>query len=128
MKTYSERSGRQPDFLVQYQFLTIEQGGRKGPPHQRTRWDFMYEGDAPSIEGVSTIWLEAISESGEPLPEGEIPASGKAHMFIVNHDRRGFHKARIAPGVRGFFMEGAKRVATCQVLELMALSDHAASP
>ena len=73
------------------------------------------------------IWPEAVSDSGEPLPEGEIPASGKAHMFIVSDDRRGFHKARIAPGVCGFFMEGAKRVATCQVLELMALSDHAVS-
>lgn len=84
----------------------------------------MYEGDEPSTDGISMIWPEAVSDSGQPLPEGEIPATGLAYMFIVNADRRALHKARIAKGVCGFFMEGVKRVAACQVIEVLDLANQ----
>jgi len=82
----------------------------------------MYEEDEPAAEGVFMIWPEVVSESGAPLPVGEVPKMGKAAMFIVNSDMRPLHEARVAVGVRGYFMEGAKRVAEVEVCELLALN------
>jgi len=123
MKTYSELTGRRPDFEVCYRFLSRLEGGRKMSPHQHTRWDFLYEGDDPKTNGISMIWPEFISPSGAILPEGEIPIDGKALMFIVTAEGRPFHKQRITIGTRGFFVEGPRKVAECQVVAILGLSD-----
>jgi hypothetical protein len=52
MTSYSERRGQEPDFEVVYRFLSAEEGGRKTPPHQHSRWDFLYEGDNPYEDGM----------------------------------------------------------------------------
>lgn len=117
MNAYGEQAGWRPDFLVRYRFLTIDEGGRAGPPHQRIRWDFLFDGDAS--EDLAMIWPEAIDDAGVALPDGEIASAGRAAMFIVNPERRHLHRARLAPGVRGFFMEGPKRVAECEVIEIL---------
>jgi hypothetical protein len=57
------------------------------------------------------------------LPEGEIPVAGEALMFIVNADRWPYHRTRIAPGVKGFFVEGSHRVAECEVTAVLALAN-----
>lgn len=82
----------------------------------------MYEGDDPLQDGISMVWPEFIGPSGTVLPEGEVPMEGCAQMFVVNPDRRPFHAARVAIGVRGFFMEGARRVAECQVTRVLGLA------
>ena len=122
MQSYSERSGRKPAFEVRYRFLSQAEGGREAPPRQHIRWDFLYEGDDPLVEGISMVWPEFIGPSGSVLPEGEVPVTGRAFMFIVNVDRWSFHQERIAPGVRGFFVEGSKKVAECEVTSVNALA------
>ena len=122
MQTYSERSAREPSFEVSYRFLSEAEGGRKSAPHQYTRWDFAYEADGPLVHQAFMIWPEFIAPSGKVLPEGEIPLSGRALMFILDDELWPFHRERISIGVRGFFVEGAKKVAECTVTEVLGLS------
>ena len=62
-----------------------------------------------------------LSPDGGALPEGEVPMSGVADMFLVNPDRASYHRQRIAVGTKGYFMEGPKRVAECEVVALRSL-------
>jgi hypothetical protein len=124
--SYSERTGWAPAFEVRYRYLNEEEGGRKSPPRQHVRWDFLYEGDDPFKDGISMVWPEFVSEEGLVLPEGEVPTSGRARMFNVNPERHAFHRARVSIGVRGFFMEGSRRVAHCEVTSVLGLAASAA--
>ena len=116
-----------PAFEVTYRFYSSEEGGRKSAPRQHVRWDFLYEGDDPVTDGISMVWPEFISESGAVLPEGEVPVAGQAHMFIVNPERVEFHRARIRKGVRGFFVEGPRKVAECEVIAVLGLAAKSAA-
>jgi hypothetical protein len=70
------------------------------------------------------IWPEFLDDAGNPLPEGEVAYQGLAHMFILNRDmREQTHRQRIAVGVRGYFVEGPKRVAEREVTKLIGLAD-----
>ncbi len=122
MRTYAERSGREPSFEVSYRFLSEAEGGRHGAPHQHTRWDFAYKADGPVVHQAYMIWPEFISSSGTVLPEGEVPLSGRALMFILNTELSPFHRERIGVGVRGFFVEGTKKVAECTVTAVNGLA------
>jgi hypothetical protein len=127
MSSYADKSGRQADFEVVYRFYTAEQGGRKSPPHQHVRWDFLYAEDDPLKDGISMIWPEFVSEAGSVLPEGEVSYEGVARMFIVNPDRTEFHRARLKIGTRGYFVEGSHRVAECTVRSLLGLAASGAA-
>jgi hypothetical protein len=124
MTSYSERSGRKPSFEVSYRFLRAEEGGRKSLPHQHTRWDFRYEGDDPVADGIRMIWPEFLSAEGNVLPNGEVPTTGRALMYIVNLDKVPYRRERISIGIRGCFVEGPKAVAAC---ELVAIHDLASA-
>ena len=121
METYSEKTGLLPDFEVSYRFLSREEGGRETRPYPHTRWDFLYEGDDPQVEGVNMIWPEVIDEEGHVLPEGEIPIEGRALMFVVMAERRPFHFAKVKEGAKGYFVEGARKVAVCTVTKVIGL-------
>jgi hypothetical protein len=125
MTSYSDRSGRKPSFEVAYQFLSVEEGGRKSPPHQHTRWDFLYDGDDPAADGTWMIWPEFMATDGHVLPPGEVPLSGRASMFIVNPDFEAYHRARLAVGTKGAIVEGARRIAACEVVAIHGLADNA---
>lgn len=73
------------------------------------------------------VWPEFVSEDGSVLPEGEVPMSGRAHMFIVAPERRAFHRARVIEGVRGFFMEGSRKVAECEITSVLSLAAQSAA-
>jgi hypothetical protein len=122
MTSYSERSGRLPSFEVVYRFLSTDEGGRNSPPHQHTRWDFVYEDDDPSADGIWMIWPEFIAPDGQVLPEGVVPSSGRAFMYIVNLDNEPYHRKRIDIGTKGAFVEGTKKVAVCEVVAIHALA------
>ncbi|KQZ26849.1 hypothetical protein [Duganella sp. Root1480D1] len=122
MASYSERSGRAPSFEVEYRFLSADEGGRTLPPHQHTRWDFLYEGDDAERDGIWMIWPEFISDDRQALPDGVVPMEGRALMFIVNLDNERLHRERISVGTRGAFVEGPKRVAECTVVALHGLA------
>ncbi len=116
------RPGRPPDFAVRYRFFTAEEGGRASLPRQHLRCDFLYDGDDPQRDGIYMIHPEFLDDDGKPLPDGPVPYEGVAHMFILNDDmREHIHRRRIALDVRGYFVEGAKRVAECEVTELLGL-------
>jgi hypothetical protein len=121
MEPYSRSQGN-PAFEVRYRFLSRAEGGRATPPRQHVRWDFMYEGDDPLSDGISIVWPQFIDADGSMLPEGEVPVEGRALMFIVNPERRLFHRRRVAVGIRGFFMEGPKKVADCEITAVLGLA------
>ena len=125
MISYSERTGKKPSFEVSYRFLTAEEGGRKTSPHQHTRWDFLYEGDDSIDDGIWMIWPEFLAADGTVLPEGEVPATGRALMYIVNLDNETYHRERISVGIKGAFTEGPKTVAVCEVVAIHGLAPAA---
>ena len=44
-------------------------------------------------------------------------------MYVVSAELRLEHKRRIHVGVKGFFVEGARRTASCEVIEVLGLRD-----
>jgi hypothetical protein len=86
----------------------------------------MYQGDDPSTDGISMIWPEFLDDQGQVLPEGEVPMCGLADMYVVDPERRPFHQTRVRESTRGHFMEGARKVADCVVVELIGLSHNPA--
>jgi len=118
--TYAEQFGRAPDFRVTYRLFTAEEGGRKMPPFQGIRWDFCYEDKAINTS-TWMIWPEFLGLDGAVLSPGPIPELGQANMFCLNPDARGFHRQYIQPGVRGYFVEGPRRVGVCEVVEVLGL-------
>lgn len=122
MTSYSERTGRKPSFEVSYRFLTAEEGVRNALPHQHTRWDFLYDGDDPVADGIWMIWPEFLSDQRDVLPEGEVPTTGRALMYIVNLDNEPYHRERISVRTRGYFVEGPKVIAACEVVAIHGLS------
>jgi hypothetical protein len=87
----------------------------------------MYEGDDLDADGLSMIWPEFIDSAGVMPPEGEVPPSGKARMFVVNPDRVAFHRTLVKLGGRGFFMEGTRKVAECTVTAITGLGEASAA-
>jgi hypothetical protein len=122
--TYSERVDRLHDFLVRYHFLSSEEGGRtSGPPFQGYRCDWAYDGDDIEKTGIYMIWPEFENESSGVILEKQIvPPDGTARMWIVSPElREEIHRARIKVGVKGYFMEGGKKVAEAEVISLVGL-------
>jgi len=123
--TCQERTGRVQDFDVRYRFLTPTEGGRSsGPPHQGYRSDWAYDGDYIEQTGTYMIWPEFEDETGKVIPQGQpVPATGHARMWIVvDYMKESVHRRRIAVGVKGYFMEGSKRVAEAEVINIAGLA------
>jgi hypothetical protein len=72
-------------------------------------------------------WPEAIDQNGKTLPDGEIPTEGEALMFIVVAKRRPFHASRIKKDVKGYWVEGARKVAKCTVTRVLAINETPSS-
>lgn len=123
--SYRDRRGTGPDFRVRYAFLSEADGGRKELPFQHIRSDFLYEGDDPQKDGIWCIWPEFLSASGAVLPENDrrVPKEGLADMYVLNRDLRGEHIKRIRVGTKGYFVEGPKKTAVCEVVAVLGLSD-----
>jgi hypothetical protein len=113
------------DFEVQYRFYSSDEGGRKtGPPYQGYRCDWLYDG-YPVEKGIYMVWPVFLDETGSILDTGApVADDGTAQMLIVNDELRvSLHAKRLKPGVRGYFMEGPRRVAEATVTRLLAMSD-----
>jgi hypothetical protein len=121
---YNERLGHPHDFVVEYRFLTEDEGGRQtGPPHQSYRSDFWYEHDNHDMNGIFMIWPEFLDGKGDLImnTDKKVPETGTARMWIINDQMRKYHQDRVAVGLTGYFMEGSKRVAVCTVTEIEGL-------
>lgn len=100
---YEENSGRQPDFIVEYE-IDLADEIKDAKPTQGVRVDFLYDGDDPKIEGVHMIWPEILDENGSVILDttpGNIPKKGYANMRVLDEDRRGYHHNRIKIGTKG---------------------------
>lgn len=111
------------DFIVKYSFLSAEQGGRKaGPPSQGYRSDFMYAEDIVE-DGIWMIWPEFLDASGNVILDKSIQVNetGIAKMWIMNEQMKDIHKSRVVIGQKGYFMEGQRKTAECEVIEIVGM-------
>jgi hypothetical protein len=121
---YTKLLNRPPDFVVNYRFLTAIEGGRiSGPPSQGYRSDFWYEVEDQELNQLFQIWPEFLDDQRKVITSkmNSVPSSGKAQLWIINHNMIEFQRRRIFKGLKGFFMEGGNRVAECQVTDIVGL-------
>ena len=122
MSSYRNTRGKNPDFRVRYRFLSAADGGRQTLPLQHLRCDFLYDDDAAS-DSIWMIWPEFLSVNGDALADGEqVLAVGFADMFILNDDMREAHRRRLRLGTCGYFVEGPRKIASCEVAELLEIA------
>jgi hypothetical protein len=123
---YEKRFKHIADFRVKYRFYTKEEGGRTIVPFQGYRSDFWYEHKAtPQIPESSLFMIhpEFENELGEIITNdaNSVPAVGTARMWILDPSMRPYHYDKIINGLKCNFMEGPKRVAECEVIEILGL-------
>lgn len=119
---YEQIAKRPCDFIVKYKFLTAEQGGRTTLPAPGYRPDFLYAEDDVK-DGLWIIWPEFLDLNENVITDKSIriDPDGKANMWIMNEQFIEKHKARIKVGQKGFFMEGSRKVAECEVIKIVSL-------
>jgi hypothetical protein len=117
---YKDRFGHLPDFEVTYRLYTADEGGRRTPAFQRIRWDFVYD-DQPGHGYM--IYPEIMDVALQiPFPaETPIPEYGMATMWILAPLSRPFHQQKIQVGTRGYFIEGNRKIAVCEVTRIIGL-------
>ena len=114
---------RQDDFEAELTIFSEADGGRKTPPLNGIRWDFLYDGD-DSKDGLYEIWPEFIDSKGNAIPP-DMPLVGtyRARMHILNRElAESVHRKRIKPGTKFFSMEGSHRVTKGVVVKVTGLS------
>ena len=118
---YETKFKQKEDFRVSYRFYSHKEGGRQTIPFQGYRSDFWYENIDHS--GIFMIWPEFEDEAGKVILNSaiELPKTGTARMWILMPKMRSYHKTKIHIGLKGFFMEGSRRVADCEVIEIVDL-------
>jgi len=109
---------REPDFLVRYRFLRLEEGGRSAPPRQGYRPGWLYDGDDPVRDGAWMIWPRFVAASGAEVGDGPVPSEGMAQMFVLDPKFRPMHLSRLRVGTKGFLIEGKAIAAECEVVEV----------
>ncbi|MDJ1502595.1 hypothetical protein [Xanthocytophaga agilis] len=120
---YEEILKRKPDFRVTYQFYSPEEGGRLRLPIQGLRFNFWYESELHTEPSIFMIWPEFEDRNQKVILEGEVYKEGIARMWIINPVTIPYHKERLQVGSHGYFMEGRRRVAECDVIELIGLKE-----
>jgi hypothetical protein len=120
-KPYKEILGYNEDFKVKYKFRSEEEGGRKVLPNQGIRCDFWYEYPNHELNGIYIIWPEFEDNNGKLIQAGQPAKEGIARMWIVMSEMRKYHQTRIRIGTKGYFMEGSRKTADCEVIEIVDL-------
>jgi hypothetical protein len=115
------------DFRVKYRFLSKEEGGREtGTPYQGYRSDFWYYHPENRPNEIYCINPEFEDSTGDVITESgiRVPIEGTARMWILFPRMRAHHRGRIMAELKGYFMEGPKCVAECEVLEIVGLQTN----
>lgn len=70
------------------------------------------------------IWPEFEDIHGEIILDKDktVPQNGTARMWIVISKMRQYHIGKLQVGTKGYFMEGERKVAECEVIELIGLN------
>ncbi|RKP55574.1 hypothetical protein D7Z26_10350 [Cohnella endophytica] len=116
------------DFRIEYRFYSREEGGRKILPFQGYRCDFSYDGDDIGTTGIYMIHPEFEDEDGNVLINDieSVNGIGTARMWILIPEmRKEIHNNRIKLGVKGYFMEGSRKVGVVKVIEINGIMDNA---
>ena len=124
---YEIKLGFKADFKVRYRFYKEIEGGRKSLPYQGYRSDFWYfHEEHLNPHSIYMIWPEFEDEAGNVITQSDtrISPEGIARMWIVDRQMRLYHRNKIRPGLKGYFMEGPRRVAECEVVELIGLATN----
>jgi hypothetical protein len=124
---YEQKLNHKADFRVSYRFYSEKEGGRKTIPFQGYRSDFWYvHPENTNANQLFMIWPEFENTSKEILLDNSssVPESGTARMWIINPQMRSYHLDKITCGVKGYFMEGARKVGECEVIEILGLADN----
>src|SRR5688500_1619018 len=124
---YEARKGHPPDFRVTYRFYDKSEGGRRITPAQGYRSDFWYfHEEEPNPKVIYMIWPEFEDDQGNVITDSEnhVSPSGTARMWVVVPEMRKKHRERIKLGMKGYFMEGLRRVAECEVVEIVSLASN----
>lgn len=127
---YEIKLGHPADFKVSYRFYSEEEGGRVYPPFQGIRFDFWYTHPHHIMKGVFMIWPEFEDASGNLILDlsHPVPLQGIARMWIINDALRPYHQDKIEIGARGYFLEGSRKVADCEIIELVGLMSNPVAP
>lgn len=126
-QSVEERLNHPPDFRVSYRFYDESEGGRKTTPGQGYRSDFSYyHEELPNPYSVYMIWPEFEDEQGCIITSKEIKVNpkGTARMWVIVPEMRLMHRNKIKVGMKGYFMEGSRRVAECEVIEVIGLTTN----
>ena len=69
------------------------------------------------------IYLEFEDREGNVITETDLPLPevGTARMWILKKDFKNYHKSKLKIGTKGYFIEGARKVGECIVIELIDL-------
>ena len=106
------------DFKVKYKFRSYEKGGRRNPAHQGIRSDFWYHHADNPEDGLFMILPLFEDENGNLIDSGPVLQEGVARMKIISEEMISYHILRLKIGTKGYFMEGIRRTADCEVIEL----------
>ena len=121
---YETRRNYPTDFIVFYRFFTEEEGGRRHLPFQGYRSDFAVEDDfTGSNIDLRIIHPEFEDEIGNIILDTtiQVPISGRAKMWILFEESRLRHRNTLKVGMKGYFMEGPKKVAEAEIIEIVGL-------
>lgn len=113
-----------PDFLVEYRFFTPEEGGRRNLPYQGYRSDFAIESDfMNNTIDLRVIHPEFEDEYGNLIMDEsqQVNLSGTARMWILFPSSRARHSKTLEVGMKGYFMEGPKKVAEAEIVQIIGL-------
>ncbi|EKR64109.1 hypothetical protein LEP1GSC036_0001 [Leptospira weilii str. 2006001853] len=72
------------------------------------------------------IWPEFLDSSGKVIRDrnNSVEISGQAYMWILVPEMRKFHRERIQIGTKGFAMEGNRKTAEYEVIEIIGLLEN----
>ncbi len=113
------------DFDVKYRLYTQNEGGRK-ITFQGLRCDFLYEGDDVS-DGIYCIHPEFEDDKNNIIEDLSIPIpiTGTARMWIVFPEmRERIHRNRIKIGIKGYMMEGSRKIGEVEVIRIVGLHSN----
>ncbi len=124
--SYEQGLKHRPDFRVKYRFYSKEEGGREIIPYQGYRSDFWYPHDEHKPNNIFMIRPEFEDGNGNVILEDDksVPQEGFARMWIVIPQLREYHKNKIKLGTKGFFKEGGRSTAECEITEILGLYEN----
>jgi hypothetical protein len=116
--------GANEDFVARITIFTKEEGGRKTPPVNGIRWDFLFAENESSDSYHHMIWPVFFDDGGNPYPKGT-PLAGTlgARMYVVARETIPTHlQGQLVEGAEFYCVEGPKKVAKGVVVKLTGIT------